>query len=301
VAELATRRFGPYTVETSNEDKVLFRDSGITKGELIDYYVGIAEHILPQIHDRPLSMQRFPDGIGEEGFYQKELPGYFPDWIDSVEVDTHDGRQRQGVCSNRATLAYLAQQACVTPHVWLSRRDRLDCPDRFVIDLDPPGDDFPPVRRAALAVRDFLAELELPAWCMTTGSRGLHVVVPLDRSQDFDAARDFGRRFARALAAREDKTLTFEQRKAKRGRRVYLDTSNLAYGQTAVCPYAVRARPGAPVATPITWDELESGDVGPRSWTLLTLPEHLEGGADPFGDLARHGRSLARAAEALGK
>ncbi len=296
---MAKRRFGPYTVETSNEDKVLFPDDGITKGDLLEYYLAVADTMLPHLADRPLTMQRFPDGIGETGFYQKEMPEYFPDWLDRARVKTADGPQWQVVCNNAATLAYLAQQACLTPHVWLSRKDRLDRPDRLVIDLDPPSDDFSPVQEAALAARRLFEELDLPAFVMTTGSRGAHVVVPLDRSRGFDAVRRFARMFAATLARRHERELTVEQRKAKRGGRVYLDTGNNAYGQTTVAPYAVRPLSGAPVATPVAWSEFARAGVDARHWTLAMLPRRLARHGDPWKGMARRARSLAAAEKRL--
>lgn len=290
---MARRRFGPYTVETSHEDKVLFPESGLTKGDLIDYYLGVADTILPHLAGRPLTMQRFPDGIGAGGFYEKKVPGHFPDWVDRCRVPTASGHQLQVVCSNEATLAYLGQEACITPHAWLSREDRLDHPDRLVLDLDPPGEDFAPVRDAARATRTLLDELGLAAWLMTTGSRGVHVVVPLDRSADFDRSRRFAQDLARTLADRYPDRLTDAQRKDRRGGRVYLDTSNNARGQTAVVPYAVRAREGAPVATPIEWTEL--GRAHARRWTVASIPRRLAHKPDPWRNLARHRRSLDRA------
>lgn len=292
---MAQRRFGRYTVETSNEDKVFFPGAGITKGDLIDYYVAVADTMLPHLEDRPLTMQRFPDGIGEDGFYEKKLPDYFPDWVDRVRVSTSQGPQQQIVCSNAATLAYLGQLACITPHVWLSRRDRLDFPDRLVFDLDPPGDDFEPVREAAFLVRDLLDEVGLASYAMTTGSRGVHVVVPLARDDGFDDVRKFSQRFAKLLAGYHEDRLTVAQKKKNRGKRVYLDTSNNAYGQTAVAPYAVRARDGAPVATPLDWDELRDAKTDARRWTLASIPRRLAQRDDPWRDLARHGASLTAA------
>ncbi len=296
---MANRRFGRYTVETSNEDKVLFPDVGITKGDLIDYYTGVADTMLPHLKDRPLSMQRFPDGIAEDGFYEKKVPAYFPDWVDRVSVSTSQGRQQQVVCSNAATLAYLGQQACITPHVWLSRRDRLDVPDRLVVDLDPPGDDFEPVREAAFLARELFDDIGLTSYAMTTGSRGVHVVVPLARRDGFDDVRKFSQRFAKLLAAGNEDRLTVAQKKKDRGDRVYLDTSNNAYGQTTVAPYAVRARDGAPVATPLDWDELRDAKTTARRWTLGSIPRRLAQRDDPWRQFARRGASLDSARQKL--
>jgi len=294
---MSTLRFGPYTVETHNEDKVLFPGDGITKRDLLDYYVEIADHLLPHVRERPVTLERYPGGVGEDGFFQKDAPEYFPDWIETVRVRREGGSLDHVICGNQASLAYLADQACITPHVWLSRKDQPDVPDRMVFDLDPPDDDFDVVRAAARAVRDVLGELELPAFLTTTGSRGVHVVVPLRREEGFDEVRSFTREVAALVAARDDRRFTTEVRKDARKGRLYLDVARNAYAQTVAPPYSVRAREGAPVATPIEWDEL--GDVDARVGTLRTVRERLEKHGDPWKHLARRARSLDRARKAL--
>jgi len=287
------RRFGRYTVETSNEDKVLFPGAGITKGRLIDYYETVAPAMLPHLRGRPLTVERFPDGIGAEGFFQKQAAGHFPRWIQRARVDTADGPQEQAICGHRAALVYLANQACVTLHVFPSRLPRLGCPDQLVIDLDPPEDDFARVRRAARQLKGFLDELETRAFVKSTGSRGVHVVVPLDRRSPYEAVREVARELAERLAARHPRELTTAQRKARRGDRLYLDVGRNAYGQTAVAPYSVRARAGAPVATPLEWTELlEDEGLGARSFTIDELPARLERRGDPWRGIRRVRQSL---------
>lgn len=305
---MGARRYGPYTVETSNEDKVLFPDEGITKGDLIDYYDRIAERLLPHLQGRPLAMQRFPDGIHDDGFYQKQVGSHFPQWIETarVEVKGTGAWQELVVCENRATLAYLANQGCVTLHPWLSRADRLNRPDSLIIDLDPPGGDdgeggFEAARRAALQVRELLQELELPGYAKLTGSRGVHVLVPLDRSEDFDAVRELARDAVDLLAERHPDTLTTEQRKQARGGRLYLDVARNAYAQTAVAPWSVRPLPGAPVAAPIAWEDLADGELGPRDYTVKNVFRRTEQRDDPWSNLRRHARGLRHPRERLKK
>lgn len=163
-------QIGSYTVETSSLDKIMFPADGITKGDLIDYYLRIASDMVPHMRDRPLSMRRYPGGIAQEGFYQQEAPEYFPGWIDRVTVEKEGGDIVHAVCNNAATLVYLANQNTITPHVWLSRTDKVRNPDQIVFDLDPPGGDFEPVRKAARYVRQILEEHGLPTFLMTTGS-----------------------------------------------------------------------------------------------------------------------------------
>lgn len=288
-----------HEIEVSNLDKVLFPKDGITKGDVIDYYRRVAETALPHFRDRPLSMQRFPDGIDKEGFFQKEAPGYFPDWIERVELPKEDGSVAYVVASTAATLAYLANQGCITPHLGLSRTTAIDRPDRIIFDLDPADDDFSKVRWAAMRIKDLLEEVGLAAFAAATGSRGLHVVVPLDRSADFDTVRDSARGVAQQLARRHPDALTVEHRKEKRGDRVFLDYLRNAYGQTAVAPYGVRAKDGAPVAAPLDWSEVASKDFGPRRYTIQNIFRRLGRKHDPWAGIDRAAAAAERARERL--
>lgn len=295
------RNYGPDSFGTSNLDKVLFPEAGITKGELIAYYERMADLLLPHLAGRPLVMQRFPDGIEEEGFYQKQVGEHFPDWIPTVKIAlrSEDRSQDLVVCDKQSTLAYLANQACITLHPWLSRIDRLDHPDLLIVDLDPPDGRFEPVRRAALQVRALLDDLDLPSFAKLTGSKGIHVVVSLDRSADFRTVRTFARAAMQLLAARHRDTLTTEQRKDKRHGRLYLDVDRNAYGQTAVAPYAVRPLPNAPVATPVDWTEVHREDLGPRDYTLQNIAHRLAQRDDPWSNLRQRAHALGPARERL--
>jgi len=299
-----TRTVDGHEIEFSNLDKVLFPDAGITKGDVVDYYERIADVMLPHMEDRIVSMHRWPDGIDGGDFYQKDVPDHFPDWIRSVEVDKEDGTLRQVVVDDRATLVYLAQQACLTPHVWLSRTDARRKPDRMIFDFDPSDDweeAFDEVRCAARRLRSLLEdELELKSFVMTSGSRGLHIHVPLVPEDDFDAVRAFAGEVARVLEDRHPDRLTTAQRKDKRGDRVFIDILRNAYAQTAVAPYSIRARPGAPVATPLEWDELSRSGMSPRAYTLKNLFRRLGRKDDPWSGMDRHRRSLTGPRDTLG-
>jgi len=286
---------GSRTIEAGNLDDVIFPDEEVTQGDLIDIYRRLSAAILPHLKGRPLTMQRFPDGIQAGGFYQREAPDYFPDWITRVvvQVEEDDGEQPEVICEDEATLVYLVDQGLVTPHVWLSRVDKLHHPDKLIFDLDPPDSDFGPVRMAAEALHDLLEDLRLVPFVMTTGSRGAHVVVPLDRSADFDVVRAFARDVAQVLADRHPDRLTIETRKAKRRGRLFLDYLRNAYGQNAVAPYGVRAKPGAPVATPIDWDELADPDLHSQSYTVKNIFRRLGQREDPWKGYMRHARSLS--------
>ena len=286
------RRFGRYSVDITNPDRVLFAESGLTKLDVIDYYDAVAEVMLRHIDDRPVSMQRFPNGIGAEGFFQKDIPDYFPNWITRAVVPKEGGKVTHVVCDNRATLVYLANQACITPHVWLSRTRNIAHPDRMIFDLDPSGVDVAPVCQAAHTLRELLEGMGLRPFVMTTGSRGLHVTVPLSGDADFDQVRDFARDVAELMAKREPKALTTEIRKNKRRGRVFLDVLRNGYAQTAVPPYAVRARPGAPVATPLEWDETSGDRDLPQRWTIQNIRKRLDAKGDPWKSIDRFARSL---------
>lgn len=288
----------PQNLELSEPDKILFPERGFSKGDLAHYYQRVSPIILPHLRDRPLMAQRFPDGIGGEGFYQKNVPDYFPSWVPRVRLRKKEGGFiRQVLANNRSTLLYLVDIACITLHLWPSRADLPDQPDRVIFDLDPAEGQgtFSEVVQAAGLLRSLLGRIGLRPYVMTTGSRGLHVVVPILRREGFDQVRAFAQDAAQRLAADHPGLLTTEQRVAKRGARLYLDVARNGYGQTSVAPYAVRALPGAPVATPLEWSELTASDLGAQSYHLGNILTRLDQQPDPWQGMGRHGRSLAQA------
>ena len=239
-------------------------------------------------------MERFPDGITGESFYQKEIPDYFPDWIHRASIPYHHKgvSQFQVVCDSPVTLVYLADQGCITPHTWLSRSTHLRRPDKMILDLDPPGDDFAPVRTVASMVRDVLEGVGLRPSVMTTGSRGVHVVVPIVPSLEFGRVRTFAESVAGILAERHPDLVTDEIRKEKRGNRIFIDALRNGYGATSAPPYAVRPKPGAPVATPLEWKELEDPQIHSRSFTILNLFERLVQKGDLWKGFHDNGQPL---------
>jgi bifunctional non-homologous end joining protein LigD len=278
-------------VKITHPEKVLLPEDGITKGELVDYFRSAADLFVPLARDRPLTMQRFTDGIDKPGFFQKEAPDYLPDWIETVTFELKEGRkQRQILCNNAATLAWIANQDCITQHIWLSRADRLEYPDMMVFDLDPPDDDFGIVRFAARTIRAKLEGLDMHAYVMTTGSRGLHVVVPLDRSAKFDTVRDWAHTLAEKLAWSIPDSFTTEISKEKRGRRLFIDYLRNSFGQTKVAPYTVRARHGAPVATPVDWDELDH--INSQTYNIHNVRKRVAKKGDPWKGMEKHATSL---------
>ncbi|MCF1599016.1 non-homologous end-joining DNA ligase [Streptomyces muensis] len=298
-------RAGRRTVEVKRVDKVLFPGEGdgdgsakeYTKGDLVDYYRSVAEFMLPHLRGRPLMLERHPDGVGGPRFMQKNTPEHYPDWITRAEVAKEDGTVLHTVCDDAATLVYLADQACLTLHRWLSRTDRVDFPDRMVFDLDPAEDDFEQVREAAGLLGGLLDSLKLPSALMTTGSRGLHVVVPLKGEQDFDEVREFARDVADTLVDAHPDRLTTAARKKDRGDRLYLDVQRNAYAQTAVAPFTVRPRPCAPVATPLTWAELDDPDLDARRWTIADALDQAR--TNPWAGVMSRPRALGPARRRL--
>ncbi|MEU8709763.1 non-homologous end-joining DNA ligase [Streptomyces sp. NPDC048565] len=296
-------RAGRRTLDVHRPDKVLFPGDGdLTKADLAEYYRRTARYMVPELKGRPLMLERHPEGIAERPhFMQKDTPDHYPDWVHTVEVTKAGGTVRHVVCDDAATLVFLADQACVTMHRWLSTTAHLDNPDRLVFDLDPPGHDFEAVRHAARRTKELLDELKLPTMLMTTGSRGLHVTVPLDGRSGFDDCRAFARDVAEILAARDPDRLTTAVRKDSRGDRLYLDVQRNAYAQTTVAPWSVRARKGAPVAVPLPWDRLDDPDLTARSWSLRDVDAIVElAEAEPWSGLGR-GRSLDAARQRLDK
>lgn len=289
-------------VAVSRPDKALFPSDGITKLDLASYYESVAGAMIPLVQGRAVTMHRFPDGIEGEGFYQKETPDYFPEWIETASLEKEDGVVEHVVLSDPATLVYLADQGCITPHVTLSRVDRPHHPDRLIFDLDPPegSDDVGAVHFAAHSLRGILEDLDMTPFLMTTGSAGYHLVVPLDRSSPFDQTRALARGVAELAAWRDPDRLTVEQRKKDRGNRVFLDYLRNSYAQTSVAPYAVRPLPGGPAATPIDWEEL--GRTRPQSYSLANVRRRLGQKEDPWQGLSEDtGHSVAAGVEKLGK
>jgi bifunctional non-homologous end joining protein LigD len=276
----------------THPDKVLFPDDGITKGALAAYYEAIASIMVPHIRSRPITMERFPSGIGRKGFIQKDVSKGFPAWLERVEVPKKDGTVHHPVVNDARSLLWLANQNCITPHVWTSRAPDVFNPDICVFDLDPSKDDPGALRAAALALRDLLNELGLESWVKTSGSKGFHIVVPLDGKADFGVVHDFANTVGTVLVSRDPRRLTQEFSKADRGGRILVDTARNGYSATFAAPYAVRAKPGAPISAPCTWDEVEKGDVEPQTFTLKTIADRVDSVGDLWADMRKHRYSL---------
>jgi bifunctional non-homologous end joining protein LigD len=286
---------GARTVKLTHPDRELWPEDGLTKQDLFDYFGAVADVMVPHVKDRPVSLQRFRGAVSEGGFFQKEAPKGAPEWVKTVEVPKHGGVVHHVLANDRETLQWLAQQGCVTPHVFTSRADMLLRPDRLVIDLDPSLDDFAAVRRAALSTGEALRAEGLEPFAMVTGSRGIHVVTPLKRTRDVEDVLAWVRAFAGRLAEAHEDTLTTEFHKNKRDDRIYLDVARNGPAQTVVPPYAPRPRPHAPVATPLRWEELDDDALRPDGWTLKTIMQRLDDlGGDPWSSIAESARALPK-------
>jgi bifunctional non-homologous end joining protein LigD len=288
-------------ITITHPDKILFPDSGITKAELAAYYEMIAPLMVPHMRGRPVTMERYHRGIGAPGFFQKDVSKGFPEWLERVEVPKKGGTVHHPIVTDTRSLLWLANQNCITPHVWTSRAPDLYHPDICVFDLDPSQDDPEQLKAATLLLRDFLAELGLPSWLKTSGSKGFHIVVALDGKSDMGEVAAFAHTVGTLLVQRDPENLTQEFHKVDRGRRILVDTGRNGYSATFAAAYAVRAKPGAPVSAPCTWDELQSGRIRPQTFTLRTMSERVEAVGDVWSDMRRRRRSLKRAIAALRK
>ena len=280
----------------THPEKILFPDVGITKGELASYYESIAPVMLPHLRRRPITMERFHRGIGSPGFFQKDVSKGFPDWLERVEVPKHGGTVHHPIANDTRSLLWLANQNSITIHVWPSRTPNLYNPDICIFDLDPSKEgELETLASAALNLRDLLVELGLPSWIKTSGSKGFHIAVPLDGKSDFSTVAQFAHVVGRVLVQRDPEHLTQEFAKVDRGGRILVDTGRNGYSATYAATYTVRAKPGAPVSAPCTWEELEKGEVGPQTFTLRTMAQRISAVGDLWSDMLKKKRSLKRA------
>ena len=283
------------SVVITHPEKVLFPEDGITKGDLAAYYEAVADVMLPHMADRPVTMERYPAGIGAKGFWQKDVSKGFPSWLKRVEVPKKDGVVHHPLVTDLPSLLWITNQNTITPHVWVSRAPDLMHPDVGVFDLDPSRDDPEMLRAAAVALREMLDEFGLPCWIKTSGSKGFHIVTSLDGTTPMGEAAGFAHAIARLLVERYPKELTLEFHKKDRTGRIFVDTGRNDYSATFAAAYAVRAKRGAPVSAPCTWDEVIKGEVGPASFTLKNTPARIKKAGDIWADMRKKRRSLKRA------
>jgi bifunctional non-homologous end joining protein LigD len=285
----------------SHPDKVLFPDDGITKGELAAYYEAIAPFMLPHLRGRPLTMERYPAGIERQGFWQKDVSKGFPEWLERVEVPKKDGVVHHPVVTDLQSLLWTVNQNTITHHVWSSRVPDLKHPDVCVFDLDPSTDDAEAVRRAAIDLRDLLEKLTLQSWIKTTGSKGFHIVVPLDGKTPIGQVARFAGAVGKVFVGLRPDALTQEFAKVDRRGRIYVDTGRNGYHSTFAAAYTVRARRGAPVSAPCTWTEVERSEVEPATFTVRNILERVRKIGDVWAEMRERGTSLKRAIELVAR
>lgn len=270
-------------IKLSNLDKILYPEDNITKQDIIDYYKNIADYILPLIKNRPLTLKRFPNGINTPGFFQKNTPDYFPDWIETIKISKKTGGSTSYIlCNNLETLIYLANLAMLEPHIWLSTSKKIKNPDRVIFDFDSEKPQFKNVCHAAKLLKKILDDLKLESFVMTTGSKGLHVVIPIQPIIDFDKSKDFARKISQQLLDNNPELFTLEVHKKKRQGKIFIDFLRNAFTQTGVAPYGVRAKPGAPVATPLFWDELDDPKLTSQKYNIKNIFKRLSKIPDPW-------------------
>ena len=296
---MSARTVAGRRIEVSHPDKPFF--DGVAKSDVVDYYERIADHLLPHVAGRPLVLRRFPDGIGGQGFFQKNVPASTPEWIERVEIGTQDGgTTTYPVITDAAGLVHVANQGAIELHTLLASAQEPERPVEVVFDLDPADEDLDPVRRTAARLRDVLTEVGVEPRVKSSGSRGLHVVVAVaDHHADFDATKQFARTIAQVVA--RDDGVTLEQRKSARGGDLFLDVLRNAPVNHAVAPYSLRALPGAPVAVPLDWDEALSSRFAPQRVVIGSVFRRLGQRADPWEEPAAPVRDLQAAIRRVGE
>jgi bifunctional non-homologous end joining protein LigD len=290
--------FGDLTIACSNVDRVMFPADGITKGEMLAYYRDVAELMVPELRGRPLSVVRYTKGIEQGGFFQKHRQKHFPAWLDHVEAGAKT-RVDYPIVDTPAGVVYMANQGSIELHVWTSRKDALDRPDLLVFDLDPPDGRFDLARGAALAVRALFEQIGLPAFVKTTGSKGLHVVAPLDDEAAFDEVGALATQIAALLCRRHPDLLTMEFYKKDRKGRLFVDVMRNAIGATLVAPYSLRGKPGAPLSAPIEWRDVDDPALAPDGIRLRDVRAWLDRRGDPWARLRATPGSVSAARRAL--
>ena len=283
----------------TSPDKVLFPRDGITKLDMIRYYDEVCDVMLTHMKEHPLAMLRYNGGIDKEKFFHKNAPDYFPDYIDRAPFETSKRTTMMPVVNNCEALLYIANQNCIEYHVLPEPAHDLWHPDRMIFDLDPSTENFDEVREASLWLRELLEDLGLTPFVMTSGSRGLHIWVPLDGSATVEESNTFAHRVAEVIAAQHSDVLTTEFHKEKREDRIYVDVGRNAPGQHAVTPYSLRARDGAPVAMPIDWDEVADPSLTPKRYLMKDAPATVAERGDLWKGMRKRAKSLTNASRKL--
>ena len=280
-------------VEVTKKNKLLFKNPDYSKQDIAKYYQKIWSYMNFYIIGYPVTLERYPNGIDEKGFYQKNASDYFPDWMDKVEVDgREDNKTNYPLCNDLDSLIYLVNQGTITFHTWLSSTHDLDNPDKIIFDLDPPEDDFSLIVESAFDVKKELENLNLRPFVMTTGSKGLHILTPVKPDYNFHQIKEFAKKVAYHITKKNPDKYTTEQRKDNRDGKIFLDILRNARGQTGVCPYSLRPISGAPIATPLSWDELSKKNFNSQKYTMKNIFRRLGQIEDPWKDYKKSSSSI---------
>jgi len=306
MADREVRR-GDRVVKLSSADRVLFPDDGVTKGDLFDYYAAVAPVLIPHLRDRPFTMKRYREGAQGPVFFQKQAPKGMPDWIPTRQFRTYqrDGKTTRLVdfplVNDDLALLWMVQMHCIDMNAWYSRVDKPDRPDFVLFDLDPPDEEggFELAIEVAHLIHELLEEVGLPGWVKTSGADGIHVVAPIQRRSSFEDTYAFAEQAARLLERRHPGKLTTEWLKKKR-EGVLVDHRQNGHGKTIASVYSVRPKPGAPVSTPLRWEEL-TPDVRPRQFSMDVALKRIEEHGDLFEPTLHEARPLKTAARALAR
>jgi bifunctional non-homologous end joining protein LigD len=286
-------RVGRYDVQITNPDKIFFPERGLTKGDVVSYYVGVAEHALPHLRRRPFHMKRFPNGVAGEFFHQKRVPANHPDYVDEVFVQFPSGHSTVfAIVDNAAALAWVANLGCIELHTWASRVPEIERPDYLLIDLDPTTDgQWPFVREIALVVREVMDELGLRSYPKTSGATGLHILAPIKPELAFPVVRNFAKALAVEVERRvDDQAIATTTWRVADRVGVFVDYGQNARDRTIASAYSVRPTADARVSAPLSWDEVAT--VEPEAFTLETMPARIEEVGDPMRGMWKSSPSL---------
>lgn len=291
-----------HKIKLTNQDKIYFPKDCITKGDVIEYYQSIASYILPYLKNRPLSLNRFPNGIEEQGFYQKDAGDHMPDWIKTTKVysESNDKYIDYVYCNDKATLAYLNNLGCIDLNPWNSALPDLEHPDYLVLDLDPSKKNtFDDVIETALQVNEVLHSVKIKGYCKTSGSTGIHIYIPMGGKYDFDQVKDFAHLLMKQVNEKLPKITTLERSLQKRDdKKIYLDYLQNRTGQTLASVYSLRPKEGASVSMPLEWEEVKPG-LKPTDFTIDNALERIKEKGDLFKPVLGKGIDMMKALEFL--
>ncbi|GAB4231116.1 MAG: non-homologous end-joining DNA ligase [Chlamydiales bacterium] len=278
----------PHKIDITHPEKILYPSLNLSKEKIIEFYQEISPYLLPHLKHRPIVLQRFTEGVEKEGFFQQEIPDYYPDWMKGISVERKEkGTQKMLEVHTKTALKYVVNQDGICFHTWLSQKGHLDKPDYIVYDLDPSGNDFSSVVEVAYLFKEEVEKLKGTPFVMTTGSAGLHVMIPIKVEYTFDKNRELAKKLAEKIVKKHPDKVTTNVRKDQREGKIFLDYLRNSYGQTTISPYSLRAKENAPIATPLEWEELSDSSLNSQTYTIKNILKRLSQKEDPWKQIAR--------------